>query len=122
MLTDRPFCESTHEETNSEIRACHSRAASDDDVHLIRQGLTDEAGLHVRVALDELRQWTRHLNVLIFAVRPKPLVALLTVLLAQRVGIEIDGRFRDLVDVTHSFGPHIGQLPLMLFLHLNMFA
>jgi len=67
-----------------------------------------ELDVNVRVALEELRQWTRHLNVLIFSVRPKPLVALPTVLLSHPVGNKIDGRFRDLVDVIHSFGPHIG--------------
>ena len=42
--------------------------------------------------VDEVREVARHLEVLVVAVGAQPLVALLAVLRAQRVGIEVEAR------------------------------
>ena len=66
-------------------------AADHDDVDLVGERRAREAGLDVRI-VDEVREVALDLDVLLVAVVRAALVALVAVLLAQRVGIEAAAR------------------------------
>jgi hypothetical protein len=62
-------------------------AADDHDVYFVGERLARETRRDVRI-VDEMRESPDHLDVLVVALPAHPLVALLAILLAQRVGIE----------------------------------